>query len=481
MVALLAACSSPESVTRTVGREAGAAAPAYIAVVPLSGGESALELAGQLGATLVAGPESGSLSTAGSPRGGAPVAFLGFDSKPLGSLSVGGNDVIIEPNIDRFLSSASLEVLGESTVWAEGSNGTMRANGESTVWAEGESTVWAEADPTFWANGESTVWAEGESTVWAEGESTVWAEGESTVWAEGDYKWMPPNTGIWHQIELREAHDEAGNLGHGVVVAVIDTGVDLSHPWLAGSFAAGGWDFVDNDDDPSEEGSSADGSHGHGTSVAGIIRQIAPRASIMPLRALAADGSGDVLAVVQAVYHAVDNGADIINLSLGGPEESPALTAALAYADQHGVYVTTTAGNEGQERINWPGASATSFSRVVSVTSVDVDDRKSSFANWHANVEIAAPGHMVYGPYPDNGIAAWSGTSMAAPAVAGALALALGEQDLDVSRGNLQSALLGESANHYRHGLNSQYRTGGVKQLGHGRLDIEEFLDEVLD
>lgn len=480
MVALLAACSSPEAVSGAVGRGDGASAPAYIAVVPLTGEVSAQAMADSLGATLVAGAGSGSLAPASSRAAGATVAYLGFDSMPLGSLSVGGNTVTVEPNLDRFLTSASLEVLGESTVWAEGSNGSLRANGESTVWAEGESTVWAEADPTFWANGESTVWAEGESTVWAEGESTVWAEGESTVWAEGDYKWMPPNTGIWHQIELREAHDKAANLGYGTVVAVIDTGVDLSHPWLAGSIAAGGWDFVDNDDDPSEEGSSADGSYGHGTSVAGIIRQIAPRASIMPLRALAADGSGDVLAVVQAVYHAVDNGADIINLSLGGPEESPALTAALDYADQHGVYVTTTAGNEGQHRINWPGASAVGFNRVISVTSVNVDDHKSDFANFHANVEIAAPGHMVYGPYPDNGIAAWSGTSMAAPAVAGALALALAEQ-LDVSRGNLQAALLEESANHYRGGRNSEFRDAGVKLLGHGRLDIEEFLDEVLD
>ncbi len=454
---LLAACSPAPAADQT---PAGEDAPTYVATVSLKEGQTPSGAEAALGGRLVAiGGQAadsglGSLSTGSTGQ----LVFLAFDHKPLGTLSNGEYEVVIEDNVDRFLTSGTLEALKDSTVWAEG--GSVRAEGDSTVWAEGD----------------STVWAEGDSTVWAEGDSTVWAEGDSTVWAEGDFKWMPPNTDLWNSIELREAHRQAHNFGNGVIVAVIDTGVDVDHPWLH-SQLAGGWDFVDDDDNPADDGSDADASYGHGTSIVGIIRQIAPRATILPIRALSADGSGDVIDVVRAVYYAVEQGADIINLSLGGPEPSFALNQALGYAAYKGVFITTSAGNEDRERINHPGALAHLHNNMISVTSVGSSGLKSGFANYHWGVEISAPGEMVYGPFPENRMAAWSGTSMAAPVVAGAIALALAEE-LDVDNDHeLVDELFDETSNVYVCS-NNQYRNG--RQLGAGILDIADFLDEVL-
>ena len=459
---LLAACSPAPADTGTEARQA----PEYIATVILKDGQTAASASAALGGTVIPHAVAAGGHAALAAGSDTGVAFLAFDSMPLMSQAAGEFEVVVEPNVDRFLSSATLETMKDSTVWAEGTHGSMRVNGDSTVWAEGDSTVWAEGD--------STVWAEGDSTVWAEGDSTVWAEGDSTVWAEGDFKWMPPNTALWNSIDLRDAHRQAGNFGLGVTIAVIDTGVDTQHPWLASQLDPAGLDFVDYDSDPSEEGSDSDGSYGHGTSVTGIIRQIAPRSTILPLRALSQDGSGNVIDVVRAVYYAVSQDADIINLSLGGPVDSYALTTALQYAASRGVLITSTAGNEGQQRINYPGSLAAGIGNMISVTSVGASGLKSAFANYHPGVEISAPGEVVYGPYPDNRMAAWSGTSMAAPVVAGALALALGE---DVGRRGLTADLLSEAANVYFAG-NSQYGNG--EQLGSGIVDVAGFLDEVL-
>ena len=109
----------------------------------------------------------------------------------------------------------------------------------------------------------------------------------------------------------------APNLGEGVKVAVIDTGIDLDHPGFAGRLApAGEWrDYVDGDDFPMDEPGGA--GFGHGTAVAGIIVQVAPNATILPIRVLAPDGRGDVDDVVTAIDHAITVGAQVINLSLG--------------------------------------------------------------------------------------------------------------------------------------------------------------------
>lgn len=442
--------------------------PAYVGMVKLGKNQTLEQAAVATGGRPVRDGKLTNLSIASSSGAGS-IGFLAFDAIPLSSQLVGAEEFVItfEENPDRFMTSANR--VGSSDTVAE-------ALGRSTVWAEGSSKVWAE--------GRSTVWAEGRSTVWAEGRSTVWAEGRSTVWAEGRFTWMPENTAAWNQIGLRDGHDEARNLGRDIVVAIIDTGVDVTHPALADAISPDGWNFVDNNDDPSEAGGNADASHGHGTVVADIVRQIAPRATILPIRALDADGSGDVINVVRAVYYAVEKGADIINMSLGGPEESPALSEAIRYANGEGVFVTISAGNDDTSDretspLNFPARIAHDLDFVISVTSVDNRDYKSSFSNYGTEAEIAAPGENIVGPYPDMGLASWSGTSMAAPQVAGTLALALGERDLDVRRSRLAREMFEESEDEIYKGSNNRYRNG--QQLGAGRLDIEEFLDEVID
>lgn len=446
LAVLLAACGSadiPDAAgdTKPINNivEGQPLTPAFIGFVKLGENQTLEQAAAATGGRPVHDGRLNQLSTA-STTSTTSIGFLAFDSQPLGSQMAGAEEfeIIIEENEDRFMTSANL-------VEAQGS---------------------------------SKVWAEGSSKVWAEGNSKVWAEGNSKVWAEGQFSWMPENTSTWRQIELRDGHDEARRLGNRVVVAIIDTGVDTTHPALSEALSPNGWNFVDNNGDVSEVGSLEDHSYGHGTVVAGIVRQIAPRATILPIRALDADGSGDVLNVVRAVYYAVQEDADIINLSLGSPVESPALSEAIRFADSEGVFVTISTGNDDKDSLNFPSAIANTLDFVISVTSVDKNDRKSSFSNYGREAEIAAPGEQIYGPYPGLGLASWSGTSMAAPQVAGALALALGEPELEVRKSRLAREMFEESEDIYKGSMN-QYKNGRL--LGAGRLDIEEFLDEVVD
>jgi subtilisin family serine protease len=286
---------------------------------------------------------------------------------------------------------------------------------------------------------------------------------------------MPQNTQIWQHIGLPQAHSLARNLGSGVKVAVIDTGVDLDHPALRDALAPKSehWDFVDNDPVPQEQGTFGLGGYGHGTNVAGIIRQIAPRATILPLRVLGPDGRGDVVHLAAAINRAVANGANVINLSLGSENPSPAVEAALEAATAAGVMVVASAGNAGNTQVTYPASSARGADgwQRLSVTSINLSDARSFFASYGESIEVAAPGEAIYGPAPENQMAAWSGTSMAAPIAAGALALALGET-LVVPMKNLADELMVRGSDLYNNDLNERYKD----LLGDGRINLEEFL-----
>ncbi len=330
-------------------------------------------------------------------------------------------------------------------------------------------------------NGSSQLWAGGRSSLWAGGRSSLWAGGASTLWAGGEFSWMPENTATWSQIRLQQGQALAPNLGNGVKVAVIDTGVDLNHPGLQEALAPESewYDFYADDSVPQEEGTLGEGGYGHGTNVAGIIRQIAPRATIMPLRVLGPDGQGDVAHLAAAIQWAVEKGADVIHLSLGSDSSVYAVEQAILQATAQGVLVVASTGNTADTRVTWPASSAADKGlgkQRLSVTSVDARDQKSSFATYGTSVELAAPGESVYGPAPELGLAAWSGTSMAAPMASGALALALGEQRR-VPAAGLADALKYSGGYHYRHGLNADYRG----QVGKSRLNVEAFLLIVLD
>jgi thermitase len=328
-------------------------------------------------------------------------------------------------------------------------------------------------------NGRSTLWAGGRSTIWAGGRSTLWSGGRSTLWAGGEFSWMPENTSLWQQIRLEQGHALAPNLGYGIKVAVIDTGVDLTHPALQEALAPASewWDFYGGDAVPQEEGSFVDVGYGHGTNVAGIIRQIAPRATILPVRVLGPDGTGDVASVAAGIQWAMNKGAKVINLSLGSEASLKAVEEVIKQATGKGILVVASTGNTGNTKVTWPASSAAEDKNLlrISVTSVDSHDRKSSFATYGKSVELSAPGELVYGPAPDLNMAAWSGTSQAAPMASGALALALGET-LVVPARNLADELSVRATDVYNNSLNETYKDG----LGKGRLNLEEFLRNVV-
>ena len=166
------------------------------------------------------------------------------------------------------------------------------------------------------------------------------------------------NAPLWEQIRLFQAQTLAYNGGRGVKVAVIDTGLELTHPAFVGRLApANEWkDFVDGDAVPAEVAGGP--AYGHGTGVAGVTVQVAPNVMLLPLRVLGPDGSGDVDDVVMAVDWAVQQGADIINLSLGAAASVDVLNAVAAYAAEQGIYLVSSAGNTGDQRVTYPAAQA---------------------------------------------------------------------------------------------------------------------------
>lgn len=287
------------------------------------------------------------------------------------------------------------------------------------------------------------AWAGGWS-AWAGGWS-AWAGGWS-AWAGGTPV-APPvqNTSIWNQINLRQAHTIARNFGAGVTVAVIDSGIDINHLMFSGRLAASNlWrDYVDNDTLPAEGAANGKG-YGHGTAVAGLILQVAPKATILPLRVLNAEGRGDLDDVITAIYHAVNSGAKIINLSLGSVDYSASLVTALQYAKNNQVYVVASAGNFGTlnsttfpaRNAYWDGL----HPFVLSVGSVNSQNYLSDFTSYGYGLMLNAPGEQNYSAYPGNNIGYFKGTSFAAPIVSGALALAYADAN-STARPQLFNAL----------------------------------------
>ena len=220
---------------------------------------------------------------------------------------------------------------------------------------------------------------------------------------------------------------DVANTGAAVTVAVLDTGVDSNHPDLVPNLVAG-HDFVNEDPSPDDD-------DGHGTETAGVIGAatnngvgvagIAWNAKIMPVKVLDAHGNGTDADVAQGIYWAVDHGAKVINLSLGGPGATSVLANAVDYALQHNVVVVAAAGNAASQVPSYPAA----YGGVVSVSAVDDAGHFAWFSNHGPWVMLSAPGVDVHttalasGPVPAT--IDVSGTSFSSPIVAGAAALLL--------------------------------------------------------
>ena len=226
-------------------------------------------------------------------------------------------------------------------------------------------------------------------------------------------------------IHLNAAHEVA--LGQGVKVAILDTGVDARHTLLWSAYA-GGIDLVSGDNDPTERrdfkdndgDGQTDEAFGHGTHVAGIIHLVAPQAGLLIVRVLDDDGRGRLIDIVAGVRWAVANGAKVINLSLGSLEKSDALQLALRDAKHSGVVVITSAGNWGNDK---PEEYPARSHYVAAIAAVDASAQPAKFSSYGDIVALSAPGVGVRSTYPGGGYRLWSGTSMAAPFVAGTCAL----------------------------------------------------------
>jgi len=251
---------------------------------------------------------------------------------------------------------------------------------------------------------------------------------------------IPPNDPDYDKqwalrhIQAETAWGDMSNL-KPITVAVIDTGVCMNHEDLVGRVLDNGYDFVDDDNDP-------DDVFGHGCSVAGIIAAnidngigisgFAPNASILPIRVLGPNGSGSMADVAKGIVYAADNGADIINLSLGSFVGSQAEKDAIDYAVSKGVTVIASAGNSGGATPGYPAR----YDNVVAVGAISSDGKRSSFSN--KGGDIWGPGSDIHTIYLNNGYKSLNGTSFSAPYVAAMAAVLEGmDRQLHLDGGDM--------------------------------------------
>lgn len=215
------------------------------------------------------------------------------------------------------------------------------------------------------------------------------------------------------RVGVKNLKSKVANIEGTAVVAVIDTGIDDTHPFL-GNRIVNGHDFIENDAKPMDV-------HFHGTHVAGIIADITPdNVKIMPIRVLDKNGQGYDSDVAKGIRYAVDNDADIINLSFVGDEFSQYLSDAIEYAHSKNVLVVVASGNEGGDTANYYPASD---ANVLVVSAVDQNDTIASFSNTGSSIDISAPGVGIISSVPGNRFESHSGTSMAVPFVSGIAAM----------------------------------------------------------
>jgi subtilisin family serine protease len=222
--------------------------------------------------------------------------------------------------------------------------------------------------------------------------------------------------------ELPDVWEKMGT-GEGVTVAVIDSGCDMTHNDLIENLLPGK-NFI-NEKKPPEDDNS------HGTHCCGIIAAqnneigmvgVAPKAKILPIKALDEDGSGDMETVAKAIRWAADNGADIISMSLGSPTPVQQVRKAIQYAASKGVVTFCAAGNAGNTKeVFYPA----SYPETIAIGSIDKDFNRSSFSNTGRNLDFMAPGQDIFSTIPICWYGVMSGTSMACPFVAGIAALVL--------------------------------------------------------
>ncbi len=273
-----------------------------------------------------------------------------------------------------------------------------------------------------------------------------------------------------------------GNVdGSGVKVAILDTGIDYTHPDLDANYA-GGYDFQNNDNDPKDD-------NGHGTHCSGIVAAednddgvigVAPKASIYAVKVLDAQGSGYISTIVSGIDWAIDHNMDVISMSLGSSSSDSSLEESINRAYNAGIVVVAASGNDGKEAISYPAK----YDDAIAVGATDKDNSLASFSNYGAEQEVVAPGVDIYSTMPtytvtlnywwyggySKNYAKMSGTSMATPMVAGVVALIL-DADPSLSPAQVRDVLHNTATD-----LGS---SGWDKYFGYGLVNAKAAVDSL--
>lgn len=211
--------------------------------------------------------------------------------------------------------------------------------------------------------------------------------------------------------------------GQGVTVAVIDTGCDLDHPDIKDNLLQG-INTIDSKSSPADD-------NGHGSHVAGTIAAVnngigmvgvAPKTKIIPIKSLDKSGSGTSVDIANGIIWASENGADLITMSLGAPDQNPYISEAIDYAKQKGCVIFCAAGNSGPGKdIMYPAKNK----NTIAIGAIDSRLRRTDFTCAGNALDFLAPGQDIFSIVPNNSYAIMSGTSMSNPYVVGCASLLL--------------------------------------------------------
>ena len=237
---------------------------------------------------------------------------------------------------------------------------------------------------------------------------------------------------------LDAAH--ARSRGQGVTIAIVDTGIDGTHPIFGGRVSPIGASFVAGSPSASDIGDGVDNDAdglvdeqvGHGTFVAGLVHLVAPEAKLLSARVLDSEGRASTYAITKALAWSIDRGAHIVNMSLGETYRSQTLEDVVEEAMSKGIVVVGAAGNSATEE---PEEFPACDGSACGVSALDADDIRGDFSSFGAKIDLAAPGvtdfvgknpvlaRAIVGPIPGGGLAVWQGTSFATAFVSGTMAL----------------------------------------------------------
>lgn len=260
------------------------------------------------------------------------------------------------------------------------------------------------------------------------------------------------------------------SIGSGVTVAVLDTGVDSFHPVLAGRVRSG-FNFLTNTSNTLESLQNVDTSnngefdelYGHGTFIAGLVTRIAPDVRVLPVTVMDSDGMATIFRLSQGLYYALDQGAQVANVSMGMETDPQLLRDVIAEVESAGLIVVASAGNRANSNPDYP-AGASNLGLLAVAATTDADGR-AEFSNYGPWVSISAPGVNVVGPVPGGGYGIASGTSLSAPMAAAGAALVRSICPL-ISNSQVDAILRARATP--IDGLNP----GFEGQLGTGRLNV---------